>query len=128
MPRTVTITLAGVNYTVTELRARDNAAWRKRLDEHFHDLSAVLSEWTKLEINVDTVGRLVNLAREKLLGSADIIADLVCSYSPQLAENKEQILSATYDSELMAAFVEVLKLAFPFGPLVASLAKLLPST
>lgn len=128
MPRTVTITLGGKEYQVAELKSRENAAWRKKLDEYFHDLTAVLSEWPQMEVSVELVGRLVNLAREKLLGSADLIVDLVCSYSPQLTEDKEQILSEAYDSELTAAFVEVLKLAFPFGPLVANLAKLLPST
>ena len=42
MPKTVTVTLDGAEYTITEKRSRDNAAWRKALEGPFQELAGLL--------------------------------------------------------------------------------------
>ena len=54
-----------------------------------------------------------------LIGSMDLLLDLLFAYSPELAEDRERIEEEAYDEEALAAFTEVLKLAYPFGELLA---------
>ena len=58
-----------------------------------------------------------------LVTAPDLLIDLLFAYSTELAAEREDILDAAYDSELITAFTGVLSMAYPFGSL-ASLARL----
>lgn len=125
MPRTVTVTLAGTDYQITELRSRANAAWREQLREPFGALVDRLEGAG--ETNVTSARDVVGLVRETagtLLQAPDLLGGLLFAYSPELARDRERIIEEAYDSEILSAFVEVLKLAFPFGGIVQRLAGL----
>ena len=69
-------------------------------------------------------------ANELVGGVLDQALDLVVSYSPTLERDRDYILSDAYDSQIVDALVEVLKLAYPFGSLITQLGKMgkLPGT
>jgi hypothetical protein len=50
-----------------------------------------------------------------------VVKGLLYEYSPALCADKERIEAESYDSEIVQAFMEVLKLAFPFGSAVGKL-------
>ena len=125
MPKTTKITLAGREYTIRELTSRRNAGWRKKLAEPFGALVTRIE--AAGETDITSPRELVSLIRETagtLLESPDLLAELLFDYAPELAADRERILEEAFDSELMTAFVEVLKLAFPFGSLVEKLSGL----
>jgi len=116
LPKQITITLDGQEYTITEKRSRENAEWRRELGGPFAQLVDLLEAGPQMDIT--SAGDLANLVRSVsglLLNSIDTIKVLLTSYAPQLP------LDDAYDSEIMDAFTEVLGLAYPFGSLVAKI-------
>jgi hypothetical protein len=119
MPRTVTVTIAGRDYEVQELRSRANEAWRKRLQEPFGALVRRLEGAG--ETDITSPRELVGLVQDTagvLLQSPETLRELLFAYAPALEQDRERILEEAYDSELLDALVQVLKLAFPFGGIV----------
>lgn len=113
MPKPVTVILDGNEYTITEKRSRENAAWRRRLEGPFAELADLLEGGPSTEItDMASLAALVRSASGLLIGSIDTIRELLADYATELP------LDDAYDSEIMDAFVEVLGLAFPFGQVV----------
>ncbi len=126
MARSVKVTLGGRDYQVDELRSRENAAWRERLRVPFANLVQRLEEAGETEIT--NPGAMVALLRETagtVIEAPDMLAGLLFAYSPALEADRERIVAEAYDSELMNAFIEVLKLAYPFGALAQQIGKLI---
>jgi hypothetical protein len=122
--KTAKLTLGGVEYEIQERRARDNAAWRKKLLGPFGDIAKTLDGLSSQQLTMDGIGAVINTFQDTIVGSVDLITGLVIDYSPVLQAEKKAILAEAYDSEIVEAFGEVLKLAYPFGPLVAGLVRL----
>lgn len=115
MPKTIKVVLNETEHTITELRSRDNAAWRKKLEQPFADLAALLEGAPEVEItNLADLAGVVRSASGMLLRSIDTVKDLVLAYAPGLSG----ALDDAYDSEILEAFTAVLGLAYPFGQLV----------
>lgn len=110
--KTATIEIDGDEYTVQELRSRDNAAWREKLQVHFDEIADVLeAELADGRVLADVVRSVSG----KLVQSVDIVRKLVADYAPDLP------LDEAYDSEVIEAFAVVLGLAYPFGAAVERL-------
>lgn len=110
--KTATIEIDGDEYTVQELRSRDNAAWREKLQVHFDEIADVLeAELADGRVLADVVRSVSG----KLVQSVDIVRKLVADYAPDLP------LDEAYDSEVIEAFTAVLGLAYPFGAAVERL-------
>jgi hypothetical protein len=125
MPRSVRVQIAGREYEIEELRARQNAGWRKKLEGVYEPLVKRLEGAGNTDLSKgQDVAALVRETAGVLLQSPDTLAGLVFDYAPNVARDRERILEEAYDSELLGAFVEVLKLAFPFGGLVERIAGL----
>ena len=113
--RTAKVVLNGQTYTVEELRSRANQAWRARLQDVFNEVAGALQNAPALELSDgQAVGNLVLLLAQRVVGAVDLIRDLVEQYAPELP------LDEAYDSEIMAAFVAILGLAYPFGEAIQS--------
>ena len=110
MPKTVTVTLDGKEYTITEKRSRDNAAWRAKLEVPFQDLATLLESAPGTDLtDGQSLAALVRSVSGMLLGSIEIVTGLLADYAPDLP------LEDAYDSEILEAFGAVLGLAYPFG-------------
>lgn len=117
--KTTTVTLGGQTYTVVELPLRRNAAWRQRLTTLVASVTDLVGA---LQLDLTNTGDLVsvvNQARDVLLEAPDQLAALLFDYAPELAADRVRIENEVYESELLTAFVEVLKLAYPFGSLLS---------
>lgn len=124
--KTATITLGGKTYTVQELPLRKNAAWRQKVGGLVGEVAGLV-EATQIDLasTADLV-RVVNQVRGVLMNAPDKLTALLFDYSPVLAADRERIEAEVYESELLAAFVEVLKLAFPFGEILSWASGLAP--
>jgi len=118
MPKQIIVTLGGREYTIKTLPIRQSRKWREKLAGPFGELVDVLEGAGTIELNSwrDIAG-LVRVLSGRIIGSVDLILDLLFDYSPELRADQEWIEENAYDEEAMAAFVEVLKLAYPFGKL-----------
>lgn len=118
--KTSTVTLGGQSYTIKALPIRQSKAWRTKLEGPFAELSTALEGAGRIELSsgVD-IGRLVRTLSGTLIGSIDLLMDLLFEYSPELAADRERIEAEAYDEEALEALAEVLRLAYPFGRALA---------
>lgn len=117
MPREITVILGEQEHKITQLRRRESSGWRKGLQQPIEELvGPIVTVLEAPEVDLrDAAGlRAVGKAIVPLLTeSVDRCADALVAYAPYL----EQAVEEAYDDEIIAAFGEVLKLAFPFGAL-----------
>jgi hypothetical protein len=105
-----TIILNDHEHTITELRSRANADWRGALQETFGKIADVIREAPGVDLSDgQALAGLVLRVSDGVLSSVDTIRELCETYAPDLPWGD------AYDSEIITAFGEVLKLAFPFG-------------
>lgn len=119
--RNVTITLAGQTYTINELKTRDQRQWRKKLKAIIDDLGNQFNFDANMELTPASISQMVLAASQSLMGLPDQLVDLLFDYSPELAADKKRVMAECYESELTAALLEVVKLAFPFGAVLSTL-------
>lgn len=116
MAKEAKFTLGGRNYTVLALPIGKSKMWRDKLAIPFGRLAHVLTQAGMVEINqFGDIAGVVQQFSGILLGSMDMMLNLLFEYSEELAKDREWIEENAYDEEALHAFGEVLKLAFPFG-------------
>lgn len=116
--KTETIIIGEKTYVVREAKRKANAKWRQRFQAEFTDVAALLEGLPKTDLSAQALGGLLHQIIAKVGGSVDTLAELVFAYSPELAADRETIEEEAYDSEIMAAFTAVMKLAYPFGSVI----------
>ena len=137
--KTIQVSVAGRDYTVTPLPIKKNREWRKQFEAPIQDAANLLSEvggiagasGGEFEDGADMInkvlgsaaGNIANVAKH-LLGSADMITEAVFDYSPALKKDRKYIEENGYDTELVSCFLSILGLAFPFGQAIQGLLKL----
>lgn len=119
MSKSVTIALGGKQYEIAEAPMRKNAAWRADLAALLVDLGGLMESASTVELNsvADLIG-VVRQIQDVILAAPDRLTAMLFDYSPVLAADRARIEAEVYESELIGAFVEVLKLAYPFGDLL----------
>lgn len=119
MSKEIIVKLGGRNFTVSALPISRSKAWREELAVPFTELANALMQANTVEVNqFGDIASLVRSMSGTLLGSVDLMLDLMFKYSEALAAEREWIENNAYDEEALYAFAEVLKLAFPFGVLL----------
>lgn len=117
--KSVEVVLAGRTFVVPELPARLNVEWRKLLQESvvgLVDLGVNLSG-TALGEGTDTAKALDGVMG--LIAQApEMAVRMLREYCREIDEAWSAIEGDVYESELIDAFFQVCKLAFPFGKLV----------
>lgn len=125
--KSVIVKLAGREYTVYELKARQNQNWRDQLKTRFTTLADVIGNAPSTELNTAGVSGLIRSVTDLVMDSIGDVREAILAYSPELSADREYIEANAYDSEIMDAFVEVLTLAFPFGGMVRKVGGLFES-
>lgn len=129
--RTITVSLAGREYSIRQLPIKADRAWREKhrgpLDQFLVAVDATV-ELAKTEFPdgdglVKAVGQLLsahaaNVSRT-LLNSTDLLAEALFAYSPELQADREHIETEGFPDEILGAFLEVLKFSHPLGSLAA---------
>ena len=126
--RVTTVILDEKEYTIKELRHRQNKEWREKLEGYIEELAAAVEAGVESDITeLTSIVQLVRAVVKYVIQSTDLMCELVILYAPNLSEAVE----GSYDSEIADAFVEVLKLAYPFSKVIGTLRQLtseLPQT
>lgn len=128
--RTVTVSLAGREYSIQQLPIKANRAWRERFEDPIQKLVSSFRDALSLSSQEFPDGKGLMLAvggfltshledvTQILVGSIDMVEEAVFAYAPEIAADKERIESESFDDELIAAFMKVVALAYPFGQLM----------
>lgn len=120
MARSAIVMMGGRQYTLQALPIRQSAEWRSRLQGPFARLTRILRNVGTIELtDGNDLSALIEAVNETLIGSVDMVLDLLFAYSPALAADRERIANEAYDDEAIRALVEILRLAYPFGELRA---------
>jgi len=127
----VKVNLGGREYVLTEKVMGVTIKWRQAFNESgVMQVMRSLDNTIEIIVNVveggvdniqmeQTIGlaRLVPLVVNSLGESIDDVRRLLYDYAPEIAADHAYHLEHTYDTEVIAAFIEVLKLNFPITAL-----------
>ena len=114
--KTVTVTLASKSYTIEALSIKKSRAWREQFSAPFGQIVAMFTQTQGVDLTrPEAVGQLLSGLKDLLLGSTDIVVRMIFAYAPQLEADRDYIEEHGTDDEAVAALLEVLKLAYPFG-------------
>lgn len=128
--RTISVTLGEQEYQIQQLPRRPSRQWREKFAKPIEELLGAVDYAGELLSSPDFErqdlgavirkigGSLLGGLSKTLIGSIDQIAEMLYEYAPALQADRERIEECGYDDEIMAAFVEVLKLAYPFSEIV----------
>lgn len=127
----VMVVLGERKYTVKALPVGASKRWREAFAQEIEGLlGAVQYAGEAMSKQIGSGGELGQLVAglggalassvgPTLLGAPDRMLLMVYAYAPQIGADHEYIEEQAYDEQVMAAFVEVVKLAYPFGGLLA---------
>lgn len=127
MPKTVTVTMGGREYIITEKVMGVSAKWREHLRASgvmliFQSLDdAIVQVAQVIEQGIENIesGQVITMAHivpaivNGLTNSIDDVTELVYDYSPEMKEDADWLGENAYNTEMIAVFLEVLKLNFP---------------
>jgi hypothetical protein len=119
MARSGKVKLGERDYEVSALTIRQAREWREKFAGPFERIIKALKEAPVMQLDdTKAVVEFIGVISGSLLTSTDAFMDMLLAYSPALRADEEYILDNATDEEAMAAFAEVLKLAYPFGGLM----------
>lgn len=135
MPKTAKVHLGGREYVLSEKVMGVTQKWREHLRQSsvmliFQTLDeAVASVLSVVDGGIEnlTTAQVIPIARilpiivNGLANSIDDVLELLFDYSPELKADREWLAENAFDSEAIAAFIEVLKLNFPIMALLSLL-------
>lgn len=116
---TAMIQLVAVADTATDLVNVLDGNGNPVLDDNGKPIQAQRG-FAGIELNqIVSVAKILPVIVNGLSGSIDEIIDMVFDYSPELTADREWIEENATNSEAMTAFMEVLKLCYPFLEILA---------
>lgn len=120
--QTKTVILAGKEYTLEALPIRQAREFRKKFAAPLEGLISALQKTPTQDLtDLEAVGALLGIVKNVLIGSIDMALEILFAYSSEIATDREHIEAEAYDEEALGAFLEVIKLLYPFGRLASIL-------
>lgn len=117
-----TVVLGGEEFTIYAAPMRLARRWRATFNEPLQTIIGVMQNAGDIELNnMQDAAGLLQQVGGLLLNSVDLLVESLFAYSPELQEQKDWILDNATDEEALAAVWGVVKLAYPFGGLIANL-------
>ena len=104
--KTIQVSVAGRDYTITPLPIKKNREWRKQFEAPIQDAANLLAEvggyadqeFADASNMIGSIGKAVSgklpTVINHLLGSADMITDAVFDYSPAMKKDRKQLTSS----------------------------------
>jgi hypothetical protein len=123
--KTIKVRLAGKEYELKPLPIRKAREVRQRFIAPINELIEAIKRLPKIDLtDMQSIGMLVESVQSSLLNSTDICLEILLLFSPEMVEDRERIEDEGYEEEVIAAFVEALKMLYPFGGMLKSLSGL----
>jgi len=117
----IIVTLGKKEYILKPRPIRQAREVRKMIESPFGQAIGALTAVPDQDLSdVQGLGKLALSLKDALLGSMDILLEVLAAFCPEVAADRARIEEEAFDEEVAAAFVEVVKLLYPFGSLVNS--------
>jgi hypothetical protein len=115
-PQSFTVQLGETEYTINPLPFRPAGEVRRKFEAIFTPIVETLKTIPTTDLtDLAALGSIVGALKGTLFGSMDIVLELLIQYAPNLAADQDKIKETAYDTQILAAFVEVAQRLFPFG-------------
>lgn len=131
-PGAITAILGGVEYVINPRPIASTRQWKQGAEPIIDELLGMITMIpgsdpaaapappgvrgaanTLASVPVHEIYPFLLQLKSKLLYATDTVLDLVCSYAPELAADRERIEEEAYESEVLAVFGEIVRLVFP---------------
>lgn len=108
--------LGNKDYEIQPLPIKESREWREKFQKPFREIIAAFRVAGNVEVTDGAeVASLLTAFSGILLGSTDKLIDMLFEYSSPLSADRDHIEANATNAEAISAFVEVLKLAYPFS-------------
>lgn len=120
--RTAKLSLGGKEYEVSQLPIKPAKAWRVKFKAFVGGITDVMASFSGVKLDsVEDLGKAIPAIMGVALDKLDEVAELVLAYSPELEKDRAHIEENATDEEMIEAFMEVARLAFPLQKIVAAI-------
>lgn len=120
----IEVMLGERQFVIEEPSINGGERWRKLLGEPLDDVVEMVSALDADLESIADVQAVLPRVRSLLMGSVKQIAELVCAYDEGFTAEAGYILDNATGSQVMEAFVVMLKMAFPFGEALRELLRM----
>lgn len=131
----VEVQMGDRTFRIDRLKTRASDEWRDKLGasglwakvlEGIKQVLPVVRNGENVQMSeiADLLPQVLPTIQEMLLGGMREMRGLLFNYAASLRDEEEWVLNNAYDEQIVAAFVEVVQLAFPFGRVLSYLSGL----
>jgi hypothetical protein len=118
--QTATITLGSKEYSIQAAGYRRARGWKRAFLSDLYEPTiahlATINGVNEAPVTLGDLGQFTPLATGLLLDTIDTVFELLIGYSAVLEDDRPVIEEDASDAQIIAGFVEVLKLANPLPP------------
>lgn len=121
--RTFTHEIAGKSVTIRQMTVNNNKVYRhwllseigpaSVLFSRFDEIAAMQDNSKEKQYSADDMKKMVGTISNLVDEAPSVVIDIICHYSPELAEMKDTLGKDAYDDELIEVAQSVVKLCFP---------------
>lgn len=120
--RTAKLSLGGKEYEVPQLAIKPARAWRAKFRAFVGGITDAMASFSDVKLDsVEDLGKAIPAIMGVALDKLDEVTELVLAYSPELERDRTRIEQNATDEEMIVAFMEVARLAFPLEQIVAAI-------
>ena len=118
------VTLGGQKYDIRPLPILQARTWRQAVKEPLQLIISTVANLPELslqDLELTSIVGLIQHLFSTVADAPDLILDWLYAYAPNIAEDKERIESAAFDTEVAEAFAVVVKQVYPLARLASAL-------
>ena len=118
------VTLGGQKYDIRPLPILQSRTWRQAVKEPLQLIISTVANLPELslqDLELTSIVGLIQHLFSTVADAPDLILNWLYAYAPNIAEDKERIESAAYDTEVAEAFAVVVKQVYPLARLASAL-------
>jgi len=118
------VTLGGQKYDIRPLPILLARTWRQAVKEPLQLIISTVANLPELslqDLELTSIVGLIQHLFSTVADAPDLILNWLYAYAPNIAEDKERIESAAFDTEVAEAFAVVVKQVYPLARLASAL-------
>ncbi len=115
-------------FTIVPLPIRKSREWREKFIAQLDSILSIVDDVQGVStddltdgFSLDSLMPFIDKIKTFLLTSTDILLNLIYDFSPAIKKEKDWIEDHATDPEVFTVFLEVLKMAYPFGSVLGNL-------
>jgi len=127
----VDVTFSTKTFKIVPLPIKRSREWRESFTEQIDGILGLVDNLQGISLgdigsssSFESLMPLMNSIKDYLQNSTDILLELIYDFAPTIKKEKDWIENHATDPEVFTVFLEVLKMAYPFGQVLSRLTTL----